>query len=103
MCVSVSLLNNIGVPHEASICFGPSLFYEGLPQVEPGVFGRQRIYRGCRTEDRPQMGMCVHRCQHQHQSGRRSGVVRSELQCEDAADCGISKNEDGLASGKTTG
>ena len=58
MCVSVSLLNNIGVPHEASICFGPSLFYEGLPQVEPGVFGRQGVYRGCRTKDRPQMG-CV--------------------------------------------
>ena len=77
-------------------------FYEGLPQVEPRVFGRQRICWGCRPEDQPQMGMCVHRCQHQHQSDRRSGVV-SELQCEDATDCGNAKNEDGLASGKTTG
>ena len=49
---------------------GPS-FYEGVPQAEPGVFGRRRVCRRRRPEDPPQVGLGVYR--RRRQPGRRCG------------------------------
>jgi hypothetical protein len=35
---------------------GPS-FYEGVPQAEPGVFGRRRVSRRRQLEEPPQVGL----------------------------------------------
>ena len=44
---------------------------QGVPQAEPGVFGRRRICRRPQPKDPPQMGRGVHR--RRRQSGRRHG------------------------------
>ena len=36
-----------------------TLFFEGVPQGEHGVFGRRRVCRHCRPKDPPQMGLGV--------------------------------------------
>ena len=58
-----------GWPPEAP-ALGPS-FYEGVPQAEPGVFGRRRVCRRRRPEDPPQVGLGVYR--RRRQPGRRCG------------------------------